>query len=378
MALFKREFIAVPDDRKGQIVFKWPDNSVRRFSRAIVDADEMALFLNQGQVVGTLEPGQHQIDADELPFLGAFIDRLSGGNAYRAELFFVGTREYTGLRFGGRIDDVRDPQTGLVVTLRVFGDYSLKVADAGRLVTTLTGTVDVTDNGAIATWISDQLLKTMRGQITTQIVRNGWPVLGLSAYTADVESAALQATAPVLDTYGITIVRMGNFDINLSEEDEESLKRLAKDTAYSQMAGGFQQYASGEALLGAGEGMAKGGAAAGGAILATGLGIGQQAVGAASAAQSGAAQASASPAGATAPGAAPGAAGAASPRFCSACGTALTPGSRFCASCGAAVATPAVAAPAPTPAEGGEGADHPGPSGAGPARDDEAGPTGSA
>ncbi|HEV2369554.1 MAG TPA: SPFH domain-containing protein [Acidimicrobiales bacterium] len=334
MPLFKREFIAVPDDRKNQIVFKWPDNSIRRFTRAIVDADELALFLNQGQVVGTLEPGQHQIDADELPFLGAFIDRLSGGNAYRAELFFVGTREYTGMRFGGRIDDVKDPQTGLIVTLRVFGDYSLKVTDPGKLITTLTGTVDVSDNGAVAAWISDQLLKVMRGQVTTQIVRNGWPVLGLSAYTADIEGQALEATAPVFQTYGLAIVRLGNFDVNLAEDDEESLKRLAKDSAYSQMVGGFQKYAAGEALLGAGEGMAKGGGAAGGAILATGLGVGQQAAAGIGAAQAGPEQTG------PAPGAAPAGAEAAAgePRFCSSCGAALAPGSRFCSSCGKAVA----------------------------------------
>ena len=54
MALLGREFIAVPDDRKGQIVFKWPDITIRRFTRAIVNADEMALFVNTGQVVQTL------------------------------------------------------------------------------------------------------------------------------------------------------------------------------------------------------------------------------------------------------------------------------------------------------------------------------------
>lgn len=91
MALLGREFIAVPDDRKNQIVFKHPDNNIRKFTRAIVDADELGLFVNKGQVIGTLPPGQHQIDAQELPFLGAVIDHVTGGNAYRAELFFVGT-----------------------------------------------------------------------------------------------------------------------------------------------------------------------------------------------------------------------------------------------------------------------------------------------
>ena len=251
MGLFSREFIAVPDNRKGQIVFKWPDLSIRKFTRAIVEPDEIALFVNQGQVIGQIGPGRHQIDANELPFLGAIIDTLSGGKAYRAELYFVGTREYTGQAFGGRIDDVQDPQTGMIITLRVFGDYSMRVVDPAKLILNLTGTVDVTDNEKITDWIAEQLLKVMRTSVTTEIVRNGWPILGLSAYTPDIEKAVIDAGNGQLDTYGLAIVRMGNFDVNLSDEDEAQLKGLAKDTAYSRLAGSFQQYASGEMMKGA-------------------------------------------------------------------------------------------------------------------------------
>src|SRR5215467_10205603 len=205
MALLGREFIAVPDDRKGQIVFKWPDITIRKFTRAIVNADEMALFVNTGQVVATMGPGRHQIDADEIPGLGVLIDFATGGNAYKAELYFVGTREYPRNPFGGRIDDVQDPQTGMIVTLRVFGDYALKVIDPGKLVLNLTGTVDVTNNEAITGWISDQILKAMRTEVTRQIVRNGWPILGLSAYTPDIEEVVIKAACGLIDPYGLLI-----------------------------------------------------------------------------------------------------------------------------------------------------------------------------
>ncbi|MBV9660294.1 MAG: SPFH domain-containing protein, partial [Acidimicrobiales bacterium] len=246
MALLDREFIAVPDDRKNQIVFKWPDHNIRKFTRAIVNADEMALFVNTGQVVATMGPGRHKIDADEIPGLGMFIDFATGGNAYKAELYFVGTREYPRNTFGGRIDDVQDPQTGMIVTLRVFGDYSMKVKDPVALITNLVGTVNVADNDAVTGWMSDQLLKVMRTHMTVQIVRNGWPILGLSAYTPDIEKEVVAAGNEQLATYGVEVIRMGNFDINLSTEDEAQLKSLAKDTAYSRLAGGFQQYAAGE------------------------------------------------------------------------------------------------------------------------------------
>jgi membrane protease subunit (stomatin/prohibitin family) len=354
MVLLSREFIAVPDDKKNQIVFKWPDVNIRKFTRAIVNADELALFVNTGQVVGTMGPGRHQIDAQELPFLGMFIDVATGGNAYRAELYFVGTREFPGFTFGGRIDDVQDPQTGMIVTLRVFGDYALQVKDAAALITNLVGTVDVTNNERVAGWVSDQLLKVMRTEVTTQVVRNGWPILGLSVYTPDIEKAVIEAANNQLSPYGVALTRMGNFDVNLSEADEAQLKTLAKDTAYTRLAGGFNRYAAGEMALGAGQGMAKGGGADQGAFLAAGLGLGGQMTGGQGPASEPGPVPPAGPGfagggagfvgGGPAPGSGPGA-GAAAPAgatvTCTNCQAQQPAGSKFCSSCGAALPPPA-------------------------------------
>jgi membrane protease subunit (stomatin/prohibitin family) len=339
MALLGREFIAVPDDRKNQIVFKWPDLSIRRYSKAIVNADEMALFVNTGQVVATMGPGRHDIDADELPGLGMLIDAATAGRAYRAELYFVGTREYPGNTFGGRIDDVQDPQTGMIVTLRVFGDYSIQVKDPVALITNLTGTVNVADNDAITGWASDQLLKIMRTHMTVQIVRNGWPVLGLSAFTPQIETEVIAAANVQLQTYGVALVRMGNFDINLSDDDEAQLKNLARDTAYSKLAGSFNQYAAGEAALGAGQGMAKGGAGVGGAFIAAGMGALGQA--------GGAAPGPTPPPGPGFVGGGPGFAGqppeGASGVECPSCKAHNPSGAKFCSSCGTSLEQPAAA-----------------------------------
>jgi membrane protease subunit (stomatin/prohibitin family) len=340
MALFEREFIAVPDDRKGQIVFKWPDATIRRFTRAIVNADEVAMFVNTGQIVQTMGPGRHEINADELPGLGAIIDFATGGNAYRAELYFVGTREYTGFRFGGRVDDVQDPRSGLIVTLRVFGDYALRIIDPARLVTNLTATVDVTDNEKIAGWVSDQLLKVLRTNVTTQVVANGWPILGLSVHSPEIEQAAITSANGQLEAYGIALTRMGNFDINLPPEDAAQLKQLAKDTSYSQLAGGFQQYAAGEMALGAGQGMAQGGGATEGAFLAAGFGLG----GGLGAMQQQAMQQQQrppEPAQAPTPPPAPAPSTVAAGAVCASCSTPNPAGAKFCMGCGQTMA-PAV------------------------------------
>jgi membrane protease subunit (stomatin/prohibitin family) len=269
----RREFIAAPDTSKGQIVYKWPDQNIRKFSRAIVEPDAVAVFMSQGQVMGVLTPGQHTLDAKELPFLGMFVDWASGGNAFKAEIYFVGTREFPNMRFGGRLDEVQDPQTGLIVTLRAFGEYSLRVNDPTKVILNLVGTVDVTDNSAITSWVSQQLLKVARTTVTTQLMSGAWPILGLSMHSPEIEAQSLQAGNSELSDYGITLTRLGNVDVNLDEDDNKRLKKLAGDTAYSRLAGGFLQAAQAEALQGAGEGMAQGGGAVSPMFMGMGMGM---------------------------------------------------------------------------------------------------------
>jgi membrane protease subunit (stomatin/prohibitin family) len=272
----RREFIAAPDSSKGQIVFKWPDQNIRKFSKAIVEPDAVAIFMSQGQVMGVLPPGRHTLDAQELPFLGMFVDWASGGNAFKAEIYFVGAREFPNFRFGGRLDEVQDPQTGLVVTLRAFGEYALRVVEPQRLILNLVGTVDVTNNESIAGWVAQQLLKVTRTTVTTQLMSGAWPILGLSVHSPEIEISALRAANAELADYGLSITRLGNLDVNLDDDDNARLKKLAGDTAYSRLAGGFLQAAQAEALQGAGQGMAQGGGAVTPMFLGAGLGMANQ------------------------------------------------------------------------------------------------------
>jgi membrane protease subunit (stomatin/prohibitin family) len=80
-----------------------------------------------------------------------------------------------------------------------------------------------------------------------------------------------------INTYGLQIVRLGNFTITLKPEDEDKLKTFLHDVQYTKLAGGFQQYAAGQAMIGAGQGLAQGpgqGGAVNPAFLGVGLGVG--------------------------------------------------------------------------------------------------------
>src|SRR5438876_836048 len=254
----RREFIARPDTAKGQILFKWPDTNIRKLTQLTVEQDELAVFFRDGRVQGTIQPGRVTLDSSEIPFLGILVDAASGGNLFRTELYFISTREFPNLPVRGAIDNVFDPQTNFGVGLRVFGEYSLKVVEPQSLIVNLVGTQNLSTNDKITDWMREQLLKTLRTDVVAHVVTNGWPLLGIAAHTDEIESETIAQVQRNISSYGLQIVRLGNFTITLKPEDEDKLKNFLKDVQYTKLAGGFQQYASGAAMIGAGQGLAQG------------------------------------------------------------------------------------------------------------------------
>jgi membrane protease subunit (stomatin/prohibitin family) len=339
-----RQFIARPDAAKDDIIYKWPDMTIRKFTQVTVQPDETALFFKEGKLAGTLPQGRSTMDGALIPFLGDIVDWASGGNMYRAELYFVGTREFVSLPFGGPIDNIEDPETGLAVGLRVYGEYALSVSDPAAMILKLVGTRQAS-NELITDWAREQILKALRTSVVKKLTAEKWPVLGLAARTDAVEAALIQDVQAPLAPYGINITRLGNMTISLNPEDEQTLKGLRKDAAYSRLAGGFREYGVGAALKGIGEGAAAGGGGA--AALGVGMGLGGLVGGIGISSPPGG-----SPGvGALAPTASPPGGGAASvvcaschapnaagAKFCSDCGTSLTPKSVHCTQCGTAAA----------------------------------------
>ena len=356
-----RQFIARPDTAKEDILYKWPDMTIRKLTQVTVQPDETAIFFKEGKVAGILPQGRSTLDGALIPFLGDIVDWASGGNMYRAELYFVGTREFVNLPFGGPIDNIEDPETGLAVGLRVYGDYALSISDPSALILKLVGTRQAS-NDLITDWAREQILKALRTSVVRKLTAEKWPVLGLAARTADIETALLADVQAPLAPYGVNITRLGNVTITLNPEDEQTLKGLRKDTAYTRLAGGFREYGVGAALKGIGEGAAAGNGG-GTAALGVGMGLGGMVAGLGAIPAGGqnmgggAGAAPASPPG----GPAAGAAGNACPschasnapgaKFCSSCGTSMAPkgvhctqcgvvaapGAKFCASCGTAL-----------------------------------------
>jgi membrane protease subunit (stomatin/prohibitin family) len=325
----QRLFIEIPEHAKDRLVWKWPDQQIIRHSLLNVDLDYQAVFTNLGELIGVMGPGRHPLDEGASLTLGWLVDRLTGNAYYDAEVYFVTTRDITDVEFGGPVDNLVDPPSGLVVTVRVFGELAFRVIEPTTLLARLLGTgahVDADDE--VSDWVTDQTLASIRAVLPGIVGEHG--VIAMGELQAATAKAVLAHVNERLAAYGLEVTAFGELNVNLPDADAQQLKQFAATKAYSGLAGSFDAGVRGQAALRIAEGVASGATGASNGILA-GMMMGLPVAptpgpGVAQVPGSGVAQATAPPTAAT--------------RFCAQCGSAIAPGSHFCAHCGTAVPTP--------------------------------------
>lgn len=387
--------IARPDSSKHLIVYKHPDQNFPFWSQLTVDSDECAVFFKDGKVVGVLPPGRHTLSTQNIPFLNNIVNKFTGGDVFISEIFFVKTSPVRGVPFGGPIGDMIDPLTQEQVVPRIFGEFSLVVTEPVRFIIGYTGQAAQGDNDQILNWVKGLFMNGVKTTLGELCEVEGKSVLQAVSLTSKLANAFV-ASAPDLQDIGVRILQMGQFNINFSDDDRQRLvaanaevakanrgvkiaeaqaraKQFELDQQYQQdaryvqnLAGSYQGYASGQAMMGAGKGMAAhgvdGGVAGAGVQMAIGLNMANQMAGGMMAAPPAAAAPAApqfSPGGATVtcqgcntqqPGgkfcAECGTPLVQAKKFCTGCGSELAAAAKFCSSCGAAANAPQAAAPA--------------------------------
>lgn len=372
-----------PDDKKHLIVYKHPENTIPNYAQLTVDADEAAVFFRDGAIIGQLRTAgagqRHTLSSQNIPFLGQLLDRVTGGNIFLTDLFFVTMKPIYDLPFGGELGYLEDPMLGEMVTPRIYGKFAIQILDPQRFIVNYIGLRTPEGNEQVLRWIGDTFknaVKTVIGQVCVNEQKSLLQLMPLQSQLARM----FEQHAPELEQIGVKILQVSDFNINLSDADEETLKtaqaeigrakreariagigiskaqaeaqqrqfeldqQYAQDSRYTGMAGGdFGKMAAGKAMMGAGEGMAKGGGGDGGGMMAgAGMGVGfGMASAMAGAFQQPQQPAPAAPAPAAAAGGAPGlvscpscSAKVPNGKFCAECGGGLAPTPKFCPSCG--------------------------------------------
>ncbi|SFJ61610.1 SPFH domain-containing protein [Planctomicrobium piriforme] len=255
------------DDSRHSIAWRFPryQNEIKNGAQLIVRPGQVAVFVLNGQLADSFEPGHYTLKTDNLPILSTIAGWKYGFNSpFKAEVYFVSTKQITDLKWGTPNPIMlRDADFG-PIRLRAFGTYTMKAVDPKALLKELIGT----DSRFEVDEINELLRAIVASAFADLIGASKISALDLAAnYRNLSEQLRKMVVERVDDEYGLDIPQLYIVNVSLPEEVEKALDARSSMGVIGDM-NKYQQFQMGKAMTIAAENPG------GGASEGMGLGMG--------------------------------------------------------------------------------------------------------
>ncbi|MBA2430701.1 MAG: SPFH domain-containing protein [Chthoniobacterales bacterium] len=263
------DIIEWTDDSRDTISFRFPDNDkeIKRGAQLIVRESQVAQFVYLGEFGDTFGPGKHTLTTDNIPILTTLKSWKYGFESpFKADVYFVTTRLFTGLKWGTSNPIMMRDQDFGIVRVRAFGTYDFRVTDPRMMLKEVAGS----DHN----FRLDEFTETMRSRIVSvfsdAIASAGIPVLDVASRYGEVGQALMPIINPILGAkYGIELASFVLENVSVPPEVEQAIDKRSSMAAV----GNLNDYVKFQM----GQGMEKGGSAGGAAAeMAVGIAMAQQ------------------------------------------------------------------------------------------------------
>lgn len=278
MGLFdalRNEFIQIIewlDDSTNTLVYRFPvhDQEIKMGAQLTVRENQVALFINEGEVADIFKPGRYELSTQNLPILTTLRGWKYGFDSpFKAEVYFFNTRLFTDLKWGtSNPVMMRDAEFGMI-RVRGFGTYAIRISDPKEFFRTVVGTQGLTTTDDIL----GQLRSTIVSHLSDILAESKIAALDLAASYRELATLAQKELAPHFATFGLDLARFNIDNISLPEEVEAAIDQRTKLGVLGGHLGQYAQMQTAESIKVAAAN--PGGMAGAGAGIGAGMAMGQ-------------------------------------------------------------------------------------------------------
>lgn len=224
-------------------VYKHPKEDFNRGSQLIVHETQEAVFFVNGEVLDRFGPGKYTLEADSIPVLHKLHDMLANGpSQFHSEVYFVNLTTQMGITWGTD-SKIRmfDPGSGLHLELGAYGEFSLRVTDAAKVLMKIVGTeLTLTQEQILGSvGYSSQnmvgkfkalVMASVKSVLPRVIRENGIDILEVDEKLGEISKAVSDEINKVLSVYGFV---MPEFFITgiATPDDDPNFRRLREQFA---------------------------------------------------------------------------------------------------------------------------------------------------
>ena len=256
------------------IAWKFPSEELSTWTQLIVNESQEAFVVRGGVYDGPFAGGRHTLTTENIPLITGILGLPFGGKSpFSAEVWFVNKLTNLNIKWGTPDPiQLEDPKYKIMMPVRAFGQYGIKVKDSKKFLLKLVGTLSSFDVETLGDYFNGVLMTKIKTEIAINILKLGVSVLDIAMQLENLSALIKKSLIKEIDDFGVEIVQFNIHSINVPESDPAviSLKAaLAKRAEMGIVGFNYQQERSFDVLE-----TAAGNEGSSGNVMGAGLGLG--------------------------------------------------------------------------------------------------------
>lgn len=219
---------------RSEVCHKFPSQDLRYGTQLVVYEMQTAFFVKGGKILDEIsEPGTYTLKSDNIPILGKLINLPFGGNSpFQAEVWFVNRNTTLDIKWGTPVPiQLEDPKYGIIVPVRAFGQYGIKISSARTFLETILGNMHSFTTDSINSYFKGKLLSNLNSILAQCIIDQQISILDINAHLMDISMSCQTQIHKYFEKYGISLEDFSIISINVPQEDPSFLQlKEAKST----------------------------------------------------------------------------------------------------------------------------------------------------
>lgn len=256
------------------LAWKYPSQELSTWTQLIVNESQDAYVVRGGVYDGPFGAGRHTLTTENLPGLRTLLGLPFGGRSpFSAEVWFVNRLTNLDVRWGTP-DPIQllDPRYKIMIPVRAFGQYGIRVSDSKRFLLKLVGTVPQFDVDTLSDYFRGAFITRIKTEIANLIIQQGQSILEVSTQLESLSNGLKKSLDVEVAEYGVSLAQFNVHSINVPENDPAAMTlkaALAKKAEMGIVGFTYQQERSFDVLE-----TAAGNEGTAGATMGAGMGIG--------------------------------------------------------------------------------------------------------
>lgn len=217
-----------------ELVYKFPSSDLRIGTQLVVHTGQVAFFVKGGQVMDMFESGTHTIKTSNIPILNKLINLPFGGDSpFQAEVWFINMLSILNSKWGTPTPiQLEDPKYGIIVPVRAFGQYGLRVNEPRKFLETLVGNMTSFSTEKVDQYFRGKMMSFFTNLISNKMNMDNISVLNMNSHLVEMSDYVQLQLAHEFLAYGLSLEGFNIMSINVPEDDVSYQKlKEAKDLA---------------------------------------------------------------------------------------------------------------------------------------------------